>query len=32
VVHRGGLGWGWKALIAFGTLVMAFSVYWAYNI
>jgi hypothetical protein len=28
-VHRGRIGWGWLALIAFGTVVMAFSVYWA---
>jgi hypothetical protein len=32
VVRSGTLGWGWKVLIAFGTLVMAFGVYWAYNI
>lgn len=31
-VHRGAVGWGWKLLIAFGTVVMAFSVYWAYNL
>ena len=28
-VHQGRIGWGWLALIAFGTLVMAFGVYWA---
>jgi hypothetical protein len=28
-VHRGRIGWGWLALIAFGTVVMAFGVYWA---
>jgi hypothetical protein len=32
VVHRGVLAWGWKALIAFGVLVMTAGVYWAYNI
>jgi hypothetical protein len=31
-VHRGGIGLGWRALIVFGTVVMAFSVYWAYNL
>ncbi len=31
-VHRRGIGIGWKVLIAFGTVVMAFGVYWAYNI
>ena len=25
---RGRIGWGWLALIAFGTVVMGFSVYW----
>ncbi len=28
-VYRGTVGIGWRALIAFGTVVMAFSVYWA---
>jgi hypothetical protein len=28
-VHRGSVGTGWKALIAFGTVVMAAGVYWA---
>jgi hypothetical protein len=28
-VHRGRIGWGWMALIAFGVIVMAFGVYWA---
>ena len=28
-VHRGRIGLGWMALIAFGTVVMAFGVYWA---
>ncbi len=31
-VKRGGVGWGWRALIAFGTVVMAFGVYFAYEI
>ena len=31
-VHRGGVGAGWKAMIAFGTAVMALGVYWAYNL
>ena len=31
-VHRGVVGPGWKALIAFGTVIMAFGVYWAYRI
>jgi hypothetical protein len=26
------IDWGWRALIAFGTLVGAFGVYWAYNL
>lgn len=30
--HRGTVGTGWKLLIAFGTVVMAFGVYWAYRI
>jgi 4-amino-4-deoxy-L-arabinose transferase-like glycosyltransferase len=30
--HRGRVGIGWKALIAFGVLVMALGVYWAYRI
>jgi hypothetical protein len=28
-VHQGRIGLGWMALIAFGTVVMAFGVYWA---
>jgi hypothetical protein len=28
-VHRGTVSTGWKVLIAFGTVVMAFGVYWA---
>jgi hypothetical protein len=28
-VRQGRIGWGWMALIAFGTVVMAFGVYWA---
>jgi hypothetical protein len=32
VVHRGELGVLWKGLILLGTVVMAFSVYWAYNL
>ena len=31
-VHQGRIGLGWKALIAFGTVVMAMSVYWAYHL
>jgi hypothetical protein len=31
-VRRGGVSWGWRALIAFGTVVMAFGVYFAYRI
>jgi len=31
-VHRGGIGPGWKVLIAFGTVVMAMSVFWAYHL
>ena len=31
-VHRGRIGYGWKVLIAFGTLIMSMSVYWAYNL
>ena len=27
-----GVGWGWRALIAFGTAVMAVGVYWAYHL
>lgn len=30
--HRGGVGWGWRGLIAFGSLVMAVGVYWAYHL
>ena len=29
---RGGIGWGWKALIVFGIAVMGIGVYWAYNL
>jgi hypothetical protein len=31
-VHRGGVSPGWRMLIAFGTVVMAFGVYFAYEI
>ena len=31
-VHRGRVGWGWMALIAFGTVVMFAGVYWAYHL
>ncbi len=31
-VHRGGIGWRWKALIAVGVAVMGIGVYWAYNL
>jgi hypothetical protein len=31
-VARGGVGWGWRALIVFGTAVMAVGVYWAYHL
>jgi hypothetical protein len=31
-VHVGHIGRGWLAAIAFGTGVMAFGVYWAYNL
>jgi hypothetical protein len=31
-VHRGRVGAGWMALIAFGTVVMALGVYWASHI
>jgi hypothetical protein len=30
--EREGIGWGWKALIAFGVAVMGIGVYWAYNL
>jgi len=30
--YRGRIGIGWKALIAFGVIVMAFGVYWAYRL
>jgi hypothetical protein len=30
--ERGRVGSGWRVLIAFGTLVMVFGVYWAYNL
>jgi hypothetical protein len=29
---RGGVGWGWRLLIAFGVVVGAVGVYWAYNL
>ena len=32
VAYRGGIGWGWKVLIAVGISVMAIGVYWAYNL
>jgi len=31
-VVRGGVGWGWRLLIAFGVVVNAVGVYWAYNL
>ena len=31
-IRRGSIGLGWKALIAFGTLVMFIGVYWAYHL
>jgi len=31
-VRRGGVSWGWRLLIAFGVVVMAFGVYFAYVI
>jgi hypothetical protein len=31
-VVRGGVGWGWRLLIAFGVLVGAVGVYWAYHL
>jgi hypothetical protein len=31
-VNKGTVGIGWKVLIAFGVVVMAFGVYWAYRI
>jgi hypothetical protein len=31
-VVRGGVGWGWRALIVFGAAVMAVGVYWAYHL
>lgn len=31
-VHRGRIGTGWKVAIAFGVVVMAFGVYWAYRL
>jgi hypothetical protein len=31
-VARGGIGWGWKALIVVGIAVMGIGVYWAYNL
>jgi hypothetical protein len=30
--ERGRVGGGWRVLIAFGTIVMGFGVYWAYNL
>ncbi|MGK2849990.1 MAG: hypothetical protein ACSLFN_03660 [Candidatus Limnocylindrales bacterium] len=30
--HRGRVGLGWRAMIAFGTGIMALGVYWAYNL
>jgi hypothetical protein len=30
--YRDGVGWGWRALIAFGVAVMGIGVYWAYNL
>jgi hypothetical protein len=31
-VVRGGVGWGWRLLIAVGVVVGAVGVYWAYNL
>jgi hypothetical protein len=31
-VARGGIAWGWKALIVVGIAVMGIGVYWAYNL
>jgi hypothetical protein len=31
-VVRGGVGWGWRLLIAVGVVVGAIGVYWAYNL
>jgi hypothetical protein len=31
-LHRGGIGWRWKALIAVGVALMGIGVYWAYNL
>jgi hypothetical protein len=31
-VVRGGVGWGWRFLIAVGVVVNAVGVYWAYNL
>lgn len=31
-VVRAGVGWGWRFLIAFGVVVNAVGVYWAYNL
>lgn len=31
-VHRGSIGAGWKAAIAFGVIVMALGVYWAHSL
>ncbi|MBA2381796.1 MAG: hypothetical protein H0V73_06770 [Chloroflexi bacterium] len=30
--HGGGMGWAWRILIAFGVVVGAIGVYWAYNL
>lgn len=31
-VHRAGIGWRWRALIAMGLFVMGFAPFWAYRI
>jgi hypothetical protein len=31
-VHRGGVSLGWRLLIAFGTVIGAVGVYWAYQL
>ena len=31
-VHRGRIGWRWRAVFAFGLVVMAFAPFWAYRI
>jgi hypothetical protein len=31
-VIRGGIGWGWRALIAFGVVIGLAGIYWAYHL